>query len=550
MPRATLLLLPLLLGACARPGPQLEGQRGRFGGTLRMASFDDMRSLDTAIGYDVSSWRFERLIYDGLLNYKDDSAELEPAIARAMPTIEDGRIFTFALRDDVLFHNGRKVVSEDFRYAIERILTPATISPAIDFFTNIVGAQAFVDGEVEHVAGIRTPDDQTLIFELIEPDVAFLNVLTMPFAYPIPREEVEKWSTSGEWGSHAVGAGPYRLEEWSRGFRIRVRRFEDYYRDDTAYVDVIEQRFGIEEFIQLMMFERGELDVLNAIPLPDLPRVLTDAEFDPLRRSIPESATFYCSMNCEMEPFVGERGKKVRQAFNYAVDKERICNQILSGTAVPARGVLPPPMPGYDPELVGYRYNPAKARQLLDQAGYGDGLEIELMTRSRPAEQRWAEAVQAYLREVGVTANMRAVAFPEWVDLAAKRKTVPFTVNAWFQDYPDPSNFLDVLLNGERITEQNCNNRSFYDNPRVNEILARAAAEQDFPRRYALYQEAERIIVDDAPWIFIYHPIAYRLVQPWVANYQMHPVWSSVEERCWLVDPNQPIAEASEGRAP
>lgn len=532
----TATLAAACLAACARSGPRDAPRQGKLGGTLRMASVDEIRTLDTAIGYDTGSWRYERLLYEGLLNY-GDGADLQPAIARAMPSIEGGRKFTFKLRDDVLFHNGRKVVAGDVKYAIERVLRPETISPAASFFTNIVGAREFVDGGAADVTGLRCPDDWTLVIELIEPDVAFLNVLTMPFAYPIPREEVEKYPTSGEWATHCVGAGPYRLVEWSRGFRIRVERFSGYYRQDRGFIETIEQRVGIEDFLQLMMFERGELDVCNEIPLPDLPRVISDPAFAAVRYSIPDAAIAYCSMNCEMEPFRGERGKLVRQAFNYAVDKERIANQILSGAAVPAKGVLPPGMPGYDPDLRGYPYDPAKARQLLAEAGYPDGLDIELVTRSREAEKRWAEAIQAYLGEVGVRVTMRSIAFPQWVDLAGKRGEIAFSVNAWFQDYPDPSNFLDVLLNGQRITEQNCNNRSFYQNPRVDSLLQRAAAMTDLAARLKVYQEVERIVVDDAPWIFIFHPIKWRLAHPWVKEYRLHPVWSSTEDRYWLDRP-------------
>ena len=538
MPRCfAVVLVTCLLSACSRPGPALDDLHGKRGGTLRLTSMNDLRTLDTAIGYDIASWRFERLLYDGLLNY-GDGADLVPAIAAELPTITGGKRFSFKLRDDVLFHNGRKVVAEDFRYALERILDPKTTSPAAGFFLNIKGAQQFADGTVEHVSGIGCPSAHQLEIELLEPDVSFLNVLAMPFAYPIPKEEVERWTDpeTGEtsWSEHAVGAGPYRLAEWTRGLRIRVERFEHYYRDDCAWLEAIEQQFGIPEFMGLMMFERGESDVSD-IPLPDFERVLADPRLSRQIVKGPAGATYYCSMNCELPPFTD---KRVRQAFNYAVDKQRIC-QILRGTAVPAHGVLPPGMPGYDPELEGYPYSPDQARQLLAQAGYADGLNVELYTRSRPREQLWAESIQQDLSKVGVTATIHAVAFPQWLDLSSKRGGIAFTINAWFQDYPDPSNFLDVLLNGDRITEVNCNNRAFYDNPEVNRLLKQAASMTDLAARLKVYQQVERMVVDDAPWLFVFHPTDYRLVQPWVQNYTLHPVWSSTEERVWLARPTE-----------
>lgn len=526
------VIIGLVLAACARSGPDLSGLYGRRGGTIRLADEPDIRTLDTAIGYDTASWRFERLINDGLLDY-GDGADLRPEVAATMPTVIDGTTFVFRLRDDVFFHHGRRVVAEDFKYAIERILDPKVTSPAIAFFETIVGAPEYVAGRAEHVSGIRCPDPQTLIIELRQPDLAFLNVLAMPFASPLPREEVERWTDphGGEsrWAEHVIGCGPYRLERWERGLRIRVRRFERYYRDDTAFVEAVEQRFGIPDFMALMMFERGEIDI-SGIPLPDFQRVLADPRLRALAHSAPDSAIYYCSMNCELPPFTD---KRVRQAFNYAIDKDRIA-RILSGIATPAKGVLPPQMPGYNPDLRGYPYDPARARRLLAEAGYPRGLSVELMTRSRPNEKRWVEAIQQDLANVGVTVAIRPVAFPEWLDLSGKRGQVPFTVNAWFMDYPDPSNFLDVLLNGTKITAQNSNNRAFYNNDRVNDLLARAAAMTDAPARLKLYQEIEQIVVDDAPWIFLYHPTTWRLVQPWVHNFRIHPVWSSTEDRVWL----------------
>ncbi|NUP98225.1 MAG: ABC transporter substrate-binding protein [Armatimonadetes bacterium] len=531
-------LLPIflvLLSACSRSGPDLSGLDGRRGGTLRLTSLTDLRTLDTAIGYDTASWRFERLLNSGLLDYADD-ATLVPAIARALPRVEQGRRFTFQLRDDVRFHHGRRVVAADFKYALERLLNPATKSPAVSFFTIIDGATEYADGKVASVRGIRCPDERTLVIELTEPDVAFLNALAMPFAYPIPRELVERYTDPvtgrSTWAEHAVGCGPYQLEEWVRGLRIRVRRFPGYYRQDLGLVGAVEQRFGIPDFMQLMMFERGEVDVSD-IPLPDFGRVMASPRLRPLLRTAPDNAIYYCSMNTEMPPF---NRREVRQAFNYAVDKERLV-RILNHTSTAARGVLPPGMPGYNPSLRGYPYDPALARRLLAAAGYPNGLNVVLTTRSRPTEKAWAEAVQQDLRQVGVRVTLNAISFPQWLDLAGTRGKLAFTVGNWFQDYPDPSNFLDVLLNGNRITAVNSNNRAFYHNPRVNALLDRARGMTDNAARLRLYQEAEELVVEDAPWIFLFHPNRFVLVQPWVHDYVLHPVWSSREDRLWLGPP-------------
>jgi ABC-type transport system substrate-binding protein len=194
-------------------------------------------------------------------------------------------------------------------------------------------------------------------------------------------------------------------------------------------------------------------------------------------------------------------------------------------------------MPGYNPELRAYDHDPAKAKELLAEAGFGDGMEVEMLTRDRPDELRVVEAVQEDLGRVGARVVVRPVSFPQWLDLTGKRGEVGFTINAWYQDYPDPSNFLEVLLSGDRITALNCPNRAFYDNPEVTRLLRRAHAMTDLPARLQLYQQIEQMVVDDAPWIFLYYPTAYRLVQPWVHNYKLHPVWLTTEANVWLGPP-------------
>ncbi len=528
MRRLALLVLVWcsLLAGCARSGPDLAE------GRLRLADTVDIRTLDTAIGYDTASWKFERLINDGLLNYADADATLVPAVARALPEVVDGRRFTFHLRDDVYFHNGRRVVAEDFRYALLRVLDPKTASPARGLYENIVGAKAFSEGHAKDVPGLRCPDERTFEVELERPDLAFLNVITMPFAYAIPREEVEKY-TLAEWPRHAVGCGPYRLTKWEPGVRIRVERFDRFYDSSRGKVNVVEQRFGVPDYMQLMMFERGQIDV-SGIPMTDFERITRDPRFKPMLRSIDENAVYYASMNCEIPPF---DKKAVRQAFNYAIDRQRIY-QLQVGTIKVAQGVLPPGMPGYDPTMPSYAYDPERAKALLAKAGFPEGLEVEMTTRDRPAERRIAESMQADLAKVGVKCSVRSITFPQWLDLAGARGKMPFTINAWFQDYPDPSNFLDILLNGRRITDEHCENRSFYNNPTVTRLLDQAAQMTDAKARLALYGKIERLVVDDAPWIFLYYPTRYVLVQPWVKGYQLHPVWSSREDKVSLQGSN------------
>ena len=515
------------------------------GNTLRLAVETQIHSLDPAIAYDTFSWPLIRLLYHGLLDY-DDGTNLVPWLAEEMPGIsEDGRTYTFRLRKGVLFSNGREVLAGDFVYSLERILDPETASPGESFYRNIVGAREFQEARKEgpdveplHVEGLQALDDYSLEISLLEPDLAFLNVMAMTFAYAVPREAVEEHGD--DFFRNPVGTGPFLLTEWVRGMRLQMVRNPRYTAGEPARLDGIHVMIGGDTLIHQMMFERGELDLKDGIPIPDFVRITTDPKWEPYLVKALDARTVYLPMNCEMEPFTDVR---VRRAVNYGIDKERVL-KLITGRAVPAHGVLPPSMPGYNPELRSYEFDPEKARALLAEAGYAEGFELPLWVRSDTGyEVKVAEAIQQDLAQVGIKLDIRPVAFGTLIDILSRRGGAEFGVFGWSQDYPDPSNFLDVLLNGERIVEVNCNNAAFYSNPEVNALLAEAAAETDAARRLGIYGQVEQMVVDDAPWVCLYHPVRYNLRQPWLRGHAMHPVWPQRLDTLWL-DRDDPSWEA------
>ena len=556
-PRPGLVHLALCAGAaalvacpgCGRvSGPPTQRAAGAAG-TLRLAEQMDPSSLDPAIAYDTVSWVYVRMLYAGLLDY-DDTVNVVPAMAEALPSISaDGRTYTFRLRPGIRFSNGRAVSAQDFVYTIERILDPRTKSPGEGFYRSIVGARDFqaargkereartagetrTDRWIEptHVRGLSAPDELTLRLQLEEPNLAFLNVMALPFAYAVPQEAVQQYGD--DFFCHPVGAGPYLLAEWKRGTRMRFTRNPAFNLTAPPPLAAVEVMVGGDSLVHQMMFERGELDINEEIPAPDFVRITTDPRWEPYLVTALVNRTVYLPMNCEMPPFTDVR---VRRAMNYAVDKDRIL-QTINGRGVAARGVLPPQMPGYDPHLRGYDHDPAKARLLLAQAGHPEGFEAPFWVRSDVGfELKVAQALQQQFADVGVRLELKPVSFATLIDVMGRRKAAAFGIFGWSQDYPDPNNFLDVLLNGNRIVESACNNAAFYSNPKVNDLLERAARETDRAARLALYHQAEQTIVDDAPWVFLYHPITYALRQPWVQGFAIHPVWPVRIEKISLV---------------
>lgn len=503
------------------------------GGTLRLAMPNDLSSFDPALAYDTVSEPFLMLVYQGLVEY-DDGVKLLPCLAKDWTISADQRTYTFQIRPGVHFANGRVLVAADFVYSLERTLDPKLAALTETFFEEIAGAPDYRAGKTRHVRGLRAPSDDTLVIELAAPDPSFLYILTLPGALVVPREVVAQYGQS--FSSHPVGTGPYRLTEWRRAVRMRFERNSFSTQTDRQNLDAIEVMEGGDRELHLMMFERGELDIANitadpGIPVPDFIRMQRSPRWRNLIESLSAASSFFLVLNTEMPPF---NELKVRQAMNYAIDKDKIV-RLLHGTGTPANSVLPPPVPGYNPNLNVYAYDPVKARRLLAESGHADGVSFNLWyyTDSTTPDTT-ASAIQYDLLQVGIHAHLNPVTFPAFLDATERRKTAQCAISGWSQDYPDPSDFLDTMFNGNRITEEGCQNIAFYNNPKVNELLAAGATCPDPTRRLHFYQAAEETMLTDAPVVPLYFARIYALRQPWLRGCLLHPVLYFRFERMWL----------------
>jgi ABC-type transport system substrate-binding protein len=521
--QSVLTLLCLVLAVSASGAPIR-------GGTLRLAVAADFRSLDPAIAYDLESIPVTRLLFRGLLEY-DDGVNLIPGQASDWNISPDGKTYTFHLKPGVKFANGREVEADDYVFSFERILNPATDSPGQSFFTDIAGASEFAAGKTNHVSGLSAPDKRTLIIRLQKPLYTFRYVLAMTFATVVPRDVVQQYGK--DFPSHLVGSGPYKLTEWRRGIRLHLVR-NPYYTGPDGYVDAVDIQIIPDDATGTMMLERNEVDWVWAGP----PEASLFAR-DPRRRSwlvgVPTVGTDYVFMNTEMKPF---DNPLVRQAVNFAINKERLV-KLTGGLATVADGIVPPAMSWTNTSLPHYNYDPEKARALLRQAGYTNALKVPLAyLQDQPVFVRLAAGIQQDLDQAGFDVSLRPANFTAFDYEATTRHQTPFAVWGWYQDYPDPSDFLDVLFNGRNITDTDCNDTTFYNNPEVNSILDQAAASMDEEERTQLYQKAETLIMRDAPWAPLEHEIIPLLYNPRVHGTQPHPVWSWRYEWMWL-DPQK-----------
>jgi oligopeptide transport system substrate-binding protein len=514
--------LGLVLVGCRAGAPPIDFPPGAQ--VLHLAATDDVPTLDPAAGYDTASWSFEQMIFDMLVRYGDDDVTVVPDLALTWEVSSDATTFTFHLRHDATFTNGRAVTGADFKYAIERVLNPATRSKGMEYYREIVGAPDFVTGHATTVSGIVTPDPWTIIFHLMSPDPIFVQKLAMPFAAAVPREVTERWGD--DFSIHVIGSGPFILREWLGGQRIVLVKNPHYFIKGEPRLDAVEMLIGVNDELEWFKFEAGEVDVAG-IPPADFTYVMKTPRLKALTLRMVTLATEYLGMNCQMAPFADVR---VRRAFNYAIDKRKLI-AVLNGRGVVARGVMPPGLPGYDPNIQGYDYNPAEARRLLEAAGVQPGLAPILWMRADQTEMMIGQSIQQDLALVGVNVVLKPVAWGPLLEAVRQPKTVELVSLGWEADFPDPENFLEVLF---ARAQWGANNDTFYDNPAVDKLLGEAAPISDDAQRYALYREAEKIIVSDAPWVFLYHPVTYVIRQPWVHGWELNPIRPTRWEKVWL----------------
>lgn len=472
-----------------KPEPRLGGI---YSGVLPWSPSD----IDPAFFTDTYSAILIHQVFDGLVQF-DQNLNVIPALASDWKVSPDGLTYTFTIREDVKFHNGRPVTADDFVYSFTRVLNPKQRSGALSFFESIKGATDYRSGRSKEVAGLKAIDPHTLVITLEEPFAPFLPVLAMAYSKVIPKEEVERWG--GNFGHHPVGTGPFLLESWEKG-RILLGANPDYH-EGRPYLDQIVYNIytGAQNEKIFSEFLAGEVEEA-AVFGANRERMSQATEYQFFRK--PTLSLLFYGMNCTKPPLMDTR---VRQALNYAIDKAKIVHEYVKDQFVPATTILPPGMPGYTPENAAYAYDPEKAKILLRQAGYSPShkklsLTILSASKSKLAQQELA-LVAADLAAVGVELKFQYET--DWSTFEATLSSGNFQLYrySWIADIPDPDNFLKVLFGSNSRY-----NFMRYSNHEVDRILAQALAETDMLKRVNLYRAAERITLGDAPiipWLYL-----------------------------------------------
>ena len=507
---------PTVKSEAARSAPEAETEAS--GGRL-VRLFVDPPTLDPHISTDARSAQIIVELYGGLVTI-NEQLDLVPDLASRWDISADGTVYTFYIRDDAVFHDGTPVTAEDVRWSLERAANPLTESPVVDqYLGDIVGAEERINGDAQSISGLRVIDDRTLEITIDAPKSYFLAKLTYPTGFVLDRRNVE--ANQRSWFRQPNGTGPFKLERYDVGESLILARNDDYHLGPPNLQEV---EFILSGGTAMLMYENDEIHIAG-VGLADLDRVIDTNNVlnSELMRSAPTFSVQYIGMKVNEPPL---DDPNVRQALNLAIDKQEIAHIVLGDQVVPAQGILPPGFPGYDPNVTGYQYDAERARQLLAESKYGadlDNIPPIVMTSSgsfgAAVSLDMEVVLQMWEKNLSLQVDFQRTEFATFLRDLHSRRFQMFDIG-WIADYPDPENFLDILFHSE-----SSNNHTGYDSPEVDGILMQARTETDETLRFELYNQAERLILEDAPWVPLwYSGERYILVKPNVQDYFQTPL--------------------------
>lgn len=471
----------------------------------------DPRSLDPALSTDVPTGRAVSYVFDGLTRFNED-AEVLPNLAESWSVSEDGYTYTFRLRRGILFHDGSFFSAEDVEHSFRRVLDPATQGGRGWPLYPIAGATEYAAGRSETITGIRILNDSTLSVTLHEPLAIFPKMLAMPVAAIVPRNIPENF------GEAPIGTGPWKFVEWKHDDYIKFVR-NDSYHGARPLIDSLEVRIIPEPSTAVAEFESGRVDIV-AIPPQETRTWEARDNAASLLISKPSLRLIYGAINTQRGPL---KDSRVRQAINHAIDTRMILDRLMGGRGTIASGVIPPSLEGSSDDAAPYAYDSALAVQLLHDAGYPDGIDIELWCSQGEPFPRMAQTIQAYLARVNIRVKIvqrDASSMRE----AARNGTTDIALKDWFADYPDGEAFLYPLLHSSNTGVGG--NVSFYQNSAFDSLVDLSRREQNDSLRSLLYRKADSLSFADAPMIYLFFYKEVFAVQSWLTGYEVPSIFN------------------------
>jgi peptide/nickel transport system substrate-binding protein len=464
--------------------------------------------LDPGQALGLHTLRVTAEIFETLVATRPDSTEVIPGLAESWTTSPDGMVWTFKLRRGVRFHDGTPLDAAAVKFTFDRVIDPAHPHAKS-------GKWSFVTGYLSSVKSVDVLDPQTVQLHLKYPTGSLPALLALPNCAIVSPTAFTK--APADFDTKPVGSGRYKLDSWERGSRLVLRRNDDYWGvkgkpQALVYRGIPDANTRVSELLT------GGVDLILPIP-PDFVARLEKTSGVTVHKAT-GLTVWYAGFNVEKKPFTDRR---VRQAFNHAVNKDAIVRDILKGTGIPAVGPLLPGTWAFEPNVHKYPYDPGAARKLLAEAGYPNGLEVDFWVpesgSGMQAPVEMSTVIQANLAAVGVKATLKTFEWGSYLGKVRSDAPAMFALS-WFLKSEDPDLSMYPLFFSKN---QPLPNRSNYNNPEVDQLLVQARQLTDRSKRAELYRKAQRLIVEDAPWLFVDHEVQVVATRANVKGFSLHP---------------------------
>ncbi len=510
------LFLMAVTTGCGRGKGGANSTDADGGGVLRYPIVVEPATLDPARLADVYTTELLQNVYEGLIMF-DAESRVVPCLAEKWEISPDSKTYTFHLRANAKFHNGRPVTAADLVYSIERSLKDPQSPVALNYLEPIVGAKAVHDHKSATLEGVAAPDAHTLVLKIDRPRGYFLGMLAYPTAWAVCKEEIEK--NGGRLDEQVMaGTGPFKLKEYRHGAKLVLEANADYW-GGRPKLDRIERPIVIDYQTAHIKFENGEVDACE-MALNDFVNDQKSAALKDQAHAFPYAAIQYVTMHKGLQPAFKDR--RVRRAITLAIDRDAIAKSAGKGVWERADSFIPPGMPGTNASFKRIPYDPDAARKLLAEAGYPNGKgfpRITLVYVQKQAESAdSANIIRDNLKQnLGIEIDLQERELATFVANTGDRETIAFWTAGWIADYPDPQDFLSTLLRSGAPL-----NHVAYSNPEFDRLCDQADAESDMGKRIPLYQQADQIAMDDVAILPVLVRKQHYLIKPYVKGFQVN----------------------------
>ncbi len=535
------MVITLLSGCGGDSGGESGGVKyddGYGENVLRVTYTDEIESGDPR--QTTADYIIQLNVFDTLTKTEaneDGELEIVPGLAESWTISDDGKTYSFKLREGVTFTNGETLTSDDVLYTVDSMLDPERAALNTDWMNMIAGAQDVLDGNSETVEGkgIIIHDDNNFDIVLEDSYSPFLATLSVPGWSILNREACEEADEAGggpsvtKFGNdpeYTVGCGPFILKEWVLNDHVYLEANPDYWQGAPAIEGVVIKVIPDAD-TEKMLFESGQTDIFDLdVARHLIPEYQESEEWSD--NIVPKTVlgVTYLAINEKIEPF---DDVNVRKALQMAIDKETIIEEMYSGTAVPANGIYPPGLIGYNEDLEEIPYDPEGAKELLAEAGYPDGFDMTIATTANDdqATTDLVAIIQQQFAEIGVNVTIDQMDEASWYDVRATGE-LPMYMATWYADINDPDNFIYTFFSDDSTVTRSFN---YYNTEAMDRIeAARHMTDED--ARVKEYQDLEKLVIqDDAAWIPLWHAEKVRLVQHRVKGFVPH--WAGYGDCCF-----------------